>query len=672
MSGPQALSLDVSYPFGTDLYGIPERINSFNLKDTDTLGEPYRLYNTDHFDDTYPQHTLYGSIPMVQSRLDQDSFTTGFFWANSSDSFVDIITQPSTRSVHWMSESGALEFYILPAGTPQMFAYKQFLLTGQMPMPPLFSLGYHQCRWNYMTELETLEVSENMKKHQIPCDAIWLDIEYTQDKKYFTVDNQTFGMAAKMLDKLVQDGRKLVTIIDPHIKKDEDYFVYKELMEKKLIILDSSGERPYEGWCWPRQSVWVDFMNPVAREYLSSLYVQRPAVVDKGQIEANYIFSDPNVHIWNDMNEPACFDPFEKSMAKSNLHNFGESQQIEHRDVHNLYGLYNTMATYDGLLKRTGGTDRPFILTRSFFAGSQKYAAMWSGDCRADYAHFNLGIPILLQSSICGLTFIGSDVPGFFNDPPSDEFVVRTYQIGSLFPFFRAHAHHDAKRREPWTFGPDICDKIRASIQLRYKLLPYLYTAFYQSHLMGEPIMRPMWYSFPTAAGANSIETQFMLGDSILACPILTPESAKVQVFAPQEANWYNFFTQKIIEQSDSNFINLEITLDTFGLLLKEGSIIPTFSNSMDHVRSTEDLRDGKSKYDLHVYPRKQDGWARGYLYIDDGKTLAYKEQGEYILVRFDANSKTQEVQHHIIHFGIPSLNKERFFETFINQVFFI
>lgn len=189
------------------------------------------------------------------------------------------------------------------------------------------------------------------------------------------------------------------------------------------------------------------------------------------------------------MNEPACFDPFEKSMSKANLHRFktAEGQPIyyEHRDVHNLYGYYNTMATYDGLLKRTGGNERPFILTRSFFAGSQKFAAVWSGDCRADWAHFNLCIPILLQSSISGISFIGSDVPGFFNNPPDDEFVIRTYQIGSLMPFFRAHAHHDAKRREPWTFGQEVCDKIRQSILLRYKLMPYLYSAFYASHLAG-------------------------------------------------------------------------------------------------------------------------------------------------------------------------------------------
>jgi mannosyl-oligosaccharide alpha-1,3-glucosidase len=130
------------------------------------------------------------------------------------------------------------------------------------------------------------------------------------------------------------------------------------------------------------------------------------------------------------------------------------------------------MATYDGLLKRTNGKERPFILTRSFFAGTHKYAAMWSGDCRADWEHYNLGVPILLQSSVCGMSFIGSDVPGFFNNPPDDEFVIRTYQAGSLFPFFRAHAHHDAKRREPWTFDKLVCDRIRNSIQLRYMLLP--------------------------------------------------------------------------------------------------------------------------------------------------------------------------------------------------------
>jgi len=248
-----------------------------------------------------------------------------------------------------------------------------------------------------MTQEETLEVNQLMTEHSIPCDSIWLDIEYTENKKYFTWDHSTFPKAKEMLAEFVKEGRKLVTIIDPHIKKDEEYFLYKEMIDKKLYVLDSTGEEPYVGWCWPRPSVWLDFMNPKAREYLSSLYVKRPEAIEASQENDSYIFTDPNVHIWNDMNEPACFDPYEKSMSKANIHNFGEGKgTYEHREVHNLYGYYNTMATYEGLLQRTGGKERPFILTRSFYAGTQKYSAMWSGDCRSDWKHFNLGIPILL------------------------------------------------------------------------------------------------------------------------------------------------------------------------------------------------------------------------------------------------------------------------------------
>ena len=193
-----------------------------------------------------------------------------------------------------------------------------------------------------MTQEETIEVSELMTKHEIPCDTVWLDIEYTEEKKYFTWDHKTFPEAKKMLETLVEQGRKLITIIDPHVKKDDGYFLFNEIIDKKLYVMEPSGESPYFGWCWPRTSLWIDFMNPEARELISSLYVKRPAIMDEGQLVDNYIFSNPNVHIWNDMNEPACFDPFEKSMAKANLHTFSRDLTVEHRDVHNLYGYYNT------------------------------------------------------------------------------------------------------------------------------------------------------------------------------------------------------------------------------------------------------------------------------------------------------------------------------------------
>lgn len=203
-----------------------------------------------------------------------------------------------------------------------------------------------------MTEQETFEVSELMTKNQLPCDAIWLDIEYTDDKRYFTWDKKTFPNGKKLLDKILSDGRKLITIVDPHIKDDPDYFVHKHLIENKLYVAKEDG-LPYHGFCWPGQSIWIDFMNPLAREYVKSLYKKIPeASTDK----ENYIWTNPNVHIWNDMNEPACFDPYEKSMMKSNVHQIGkEMTAVEHRDVHNAYGYFNTIATYEGLIERTNG-----------------------------------------------------------------------------------------------------------------------------------------------------------------------------------------------------------------------------------------------------------------------------------------------------------------------------
>ena len=214
--------------------------------------EPFRLFTCDHFNDKYPNHSQYGAVPILHMRSDVKRSMMGMYWCNASDTFVDIISIGEKKHVHWMSETGHLQLFLFGGSSPSVVSYKQALLTGFAPLPPNFALGYHQCRWNYYSQEETEEVSDNLLKYEIPCDSIWLDIEYTDGKRYFTWNKDKFPHAKKMLQKLKDDGRKLVTIIDPHTKVDEDYWIYKDAKALRLNVTGSDPSIDYENECWPK------------------------------------------------------------------------------------------------------------------------------------------------------------------------------------------------------------------------------------------------------------------------------------------------------------------------------------------------------------------------------------------------------------------------------------
>lgn len=252
---------------------------------------------------------------------------------------------------------------------------------GAVQVPPLFALGYHQSRFSYMSQDEVIEVSDNFDEMELPLDSVWLDIDYTENKKYFTWNSETYPSPDKLLQYFENKRRKIVAIVDPHIKVDDNYFVYNHCKKENFFVKNPNGST-FLGKCWPGISTWIDFFNPKARKYYCEL---------------QHTFAKfPNLHIWNDMNEPALFETKENAMPKEIQH-FGGWQ---HRDVHNLYGFYQTMATYEGLKFRK---KRPFILTRSHFAGSQRFAAIWTGDNTADWDHLRISVPMCLTASLAGM-----------------------------------------------------------------------------------------------------------------------------------------------------------------------------------------------------------------------------------------------------------------------------
>ncbi|GAB7351072.1 hypothetical protein MBLNU459_g1548t2 [Dothideomycetes sp. NU459] len=638
--GPESVALDISFPGYDHVFGVPEHTGPLSLRQTrggeGNFDEPYRLYNADVFEyEMNSPMTLYGSIPFMQAHK-KDS-TVGVFWLNAAETWIDIIKTKSSSNplslgigshtdtqTHWFSESGLLDVYVFLGPTPKDVVHSFTELTGFTQLPQYFAIAHHQCRWNYVTDEDVKDVDRKFDKHRIPYDVIWLDIEYTDGKKYFTWDPMTFPNPLDMQKQLDEHERKLVAIIDPHIKNEGGYPIVDELKSKDLATHNKDGDI-YEGWCWPGSSYWVDCFSPAARKWWASLFQY-----------SKFTGSAHNLWLWNDMNEPSVFNGPETTMPKDNLHH----DNWEHRDVHNLNGMTLINATYEGLLARNkaeekAGGVRPFVLTRSFFAGSQRLGAMWTGDNQAEWSHLEASLPMVLSLGVSGFPFAGADVGGFFGNP-SKELLTRWYQAGAFYPFFRAHAHIDTRRREPY-LQPDLeRGIITQALRLRYALLPAWYTAFHAASTSGEPVVKPMYYVHPGDDKGFAVEDQMYLGSTgLLVKPVTQEGATSVDVYLPDGEKYFDYFD--FAKYSGPGHVKVDAPLEKIPLLMRAGHIIPR----KDRPRRSS----GLMKYDPFtlVVVLGDSGDAEGELYVDDGESFDY-EQGAYIHRRFTYTSATSSL----------------------------
>jgi len=611
-NGPGAVGIDITFEGASAVYGVPEHASSMALKDThNQYHEPYRLFNADVFEYELDETmALYGGVPLVIAHDSERGTTSGMLWLNPSETWVDVTTDAKNKKdVRWTSEDGLADVWLF-TGPKASNVFQQYTsVTGRPFLPPYFSTAYHQCRWNYNDQQDVHDVDENFDKYNIPYDVIWLDIEHTDGKKYFTWDSHKFSEPEIMQRNLSAKGRKLVTIVDPHIKRDNGYYVHKEAMEKHYYVLRPDGKSDYEGHCWPGTSSWVDFMNPDARTWWGSKFS-----LDQ------YRGSSENLFIWNDMNEPAIFSGPETTMERDAKH-FGG---LEHRQIHNMFGYVQVMATNDGLRRRVEN-QRPFILTRSFFSGTQKHAAVWTGDNMAKWSYLESMIPMVLNLNLAGIVFSGADVAGFFGNPPED-LLVRWYQAGAFVPFFRAHAHLETARREPWLFKNETTDLIREAILMRYRLMPYVYTTFHESSVSGAPIARALWTEFPTDRSVDTMDSEYLFGPSILVHPVTHEGVASENVYLP-EGVWYDFDTLQ--PSTGPATVTVLTPLSKVPVFYRGGKIVPTRQRQR---RST--TQQAKDPFTLFVAP-DADGNAEGDLYIDDGNTFDYEKKGAYDMLHY-------------------------------------
>eukprot|EP00835_Amoeboradix_gromovi_P002071 NODE_109_length_19684_cov_0.566709.p1 type:complete len:699 gc:universal NODE_109_length_19684_cov_0.566709:6203-4107(-) len=527
------------------IYGFPEHTANLDhlefYKDHSDSNDYLRLFNLDVFEfELNTNMGLYGSIPFymgidtdynnVTSKNDDYSYRshvsaeypayTAVFLNNPSDTFIKI----NNQQMSFYSESSTLDLYFF-TGHPYSILNQYHSISGYPMLPQLFAISYHQCRWNYNNQQDVLEVNNQFNNHKIPVDVIWLDIEHTDGKRYLTWDNSKFNDPVDMLNILALDGRKMVTIVDPHIKIDEEYHVYANGLKSDLFVKDANN-KVFQGDCWPGKSVWFDFLDPRVRQHWADLFNYN-----------NYV-STSTLYTWNDMNEPSVFNSIEITMPKDNLHtvsttasNNGQLSisrtQVQHHQIHNVYGLHQHMATCMGQIQRDTKSKRPFVLSRSFYAGTQQYGPIWTGDNKATWDHLKSTIPMLLQLQLAGLPFAGADVGGFFGNPDG-ELLSRWYQLAVYQPFFRAHAHIETARREPWLF-PEYLASISNSIKWRYKLLPYLYTLFAENSANSLPIMHPLFIIYPFK-NLFTKQDSWLLGESLLIHPVVDPGVTETEI----------------------------------------------------------------------------------------------------------------------------------------------
>jgi alpha 1,3-glucosidase len=637
--------MDVVFPGSQHFYGIPEHATNLHLKPT--LGEndePYRLYNLDVFEyELDNPMALYGSIPFLISHSTKR--TAGVFFHNSAEMWIDINYStaqdgggifrsllglfgyqenekeggdaiPQAES-HWIAESGVLDMFIVLGPKPADVFQQYSALTGKTYLPPLFSLAYHQSRWNYNDQADVSTVNAKFDEFDIPLDVIWLDIEHTDGKRYFTWDTAKFPDPKAMLQEVGEKGRLMVTIVDPHIKRASGYRIHEDAQRLGYYVKNKE-RNDYDGWCWPGSSSWLDFMDPVIRSWWSDQFS-----FDK------YEGSAINLYTWNDMNEPSVFNGPEVTMHKDNKHYGG----WEHRDVHNIYGMWQQAATADGIVRRSGGAERPFVLSRAFFAGSQKYGAIWTGDNTADWNHLRLSVPMILSINVAGLPFAGADMGGFFGNPDR-ELLIRWYQAGAFQPFMRAHAHLDTKRREPYLYDKADMLIMREAVRTRYTFLPYWYTLFHNAHVTGMPVVRPLWVEYPGEEEHFSEQETYLVGSDLLVAPVLRPNTNYVTVKFPGSQPWYDINTFAFYAAPSSN--SIYAPLEKIPVFQRGGSIIPRKMR----VRRSSSL--GASDPFTLYAALDSNGNAQGELYVDDYHTHLYSG-GQFILRKFSIKKNGNE-----------------------------
>ncbi|MBA3316581.1 MAG: DUF4968 domain-containing protein [Gemmatimonadales bacterium] len=570
--------------------------------DLDKRGKEWVLWNSDNFAYGAEHDPLYQSIPFFVGLRGGRAY--GVYLNNSARTTFNF-GAGNHRYHSFAADQGPLDYFLIYGPSVRQVVTGYTELTGRMPMPPTWALGYQQSRWSYTPTTEVLRIARTFREKRIPADVLYLDIDYMAGYRVFTWDRERFPDPPGMLRELGAMGFKVVTIIDPGVKQDTAYRVAREGIAGKHFVRYPDRSL-YVGSVWPGRTYFPDFSRPETRQWWGG-HLGR--LIESG-VDG----------IWNDMNEPAVWGkafPLEVVMEDG-------GRWSSQKRMHNLYGLLMSRTAYEEL-RRVRPNQRPFVLTRAGFAGVQRYSAVWTGDNVASWEHLALGVRMMLGMSLSGLPFIGTDVGGFAGTP-SPELFARWVQLGAYTPFFRTHTSADTPDQEPWSFGEHVEEISRAFITRRYQLLPYLYTLFWEAHRTGSPVIRPLFWHHQQDSMVYRAEYQhqFLLGERLLVAPVTREGATMSRVYLPA-GRWLHLDSDAVYQGGQA--VVVDAPLERLPTFLAAGGILPTQEPVQYVGEETARI------LTLDALPAAEPGSFE--LYEDDGVSHDY-ERGGYRLTRFE------------------------------------
>jgi alpha-glucosidase len=566
---------------GEAVYGLGEKAFGLNLR-----GRWLEMWNTDPHSYVPGDDPIHLSIPTLVALREGRAY--GFLFDNPGRARFDL-GQARPDRLRYEADSGELCAYFFAGPTPAAVLERYTELTGRMPLPPRWMLGYHQSRWSYYPEEEVRSLAAEFRRRRIPCDVLHLDIHYMDGYRIFTWDPERFPDPAGLLAELREQGLRVICILDPGVKVDPGYRVHDEGLARDAFCRLPGG-RLFRGPVWPGQCYFPDYTDPEVRAWWGGLYES--------------LLADGVAGFWNDMNEPAIFGG---EMPQTMQHRY-EGRGASHEQVHNVYGLLMARASAEGV-RRLRPEARLPIISRAGYAGLQRFALVWTGDNHSQWEQLRMGVSMCLNLGLSGIALCGPDVGGFSGDCDG-ELLARWSQVGALTPFFRNHSALGTARQEPWAFGEPYESICRRWIELRYELLPYLYTAAWQAAQTGLPMMRPLSLAYPADRRTYSLDDQFLLGDALLAAPVGYPDQVSRRVYLPGGA-WYDFWSGARCQGE----LEAEAPLERMPLYVRAGTVLPR-GPVLQHTGEWP-----PEALQLHVYAGDGESW----LYEDDGHSLDYR-----------------------------------------------
>lgn len=610
---------------------MPQAEHYFGLGDKtggmDRRGKSFTNWNTDAFGFSSSDDPIYKSIPFFIG-VGGDGGSYGVFLDNTWRTWFDF-GHREEGVLAFGGPDGPIDYYLIAGPTTADVVRRYTDLTGRAPLTPKWALGYQQSRYSYMSADELRQIARRLRSDRIPTDVLWLDIDFQDRNRPFTVNTQTFPDLKGLIGDVGRDGFKVVTITDLHVAHlpGQGYAPYDSGSAADAFVHNADGS-VYVAPVWPGPSVFPDFTDAKVRDWWGKLFKQQVA--------------DGVAGAWNDMNEPAIFQTPTKTMPLSVVHRIASDdfapRSAGHAEMHNVYGMENTRATYDGL-RSLNPDERAFVMTRASYAGGQRYSVTWTGDNQATWDHLRLSIQQIINLGLSGFSYGAADVSGFAGGP-SPDLLTRWFEIGAFYPVFRNHSAKDTPRVEPWVDGPEHLAIRRRFIEERYRLMPYLYGLAEQNARTGDPILRPVFYDYPGALTAPCDQSStFTVGRSLLVAPPPRFESPQNYDVCLPAGGWYDYWTglraggrQVAADQpvqsasqatgaarQEGDVITETPRLDRLPIFVRAGTILPRQAV----VQSTAEP--SPTSLMLDVYPGDD---CSGEIYADDGHSMAYTRNG--------------------------------------------